>query len=294
MVKERYEWRVTRKQREARLLQFLREVCPQAPSVKALKRAIDSKLCRVNGVVRIFSSYALKEGDCVALSPAAFEPVLFPKWSILYEDESLLIINKPPGVVSTIPALREQAACDIASFQLVHRLDKETSGVLMLSKTVQVHKQCLELFKKRKVEKTYLALVDGKVSKEEGTIDNYLGKKSSYEGQTLYGSVPAGKGQRAVTQWRCLARGKGVSLLCCQPLTGRTHQLRVHLAGMGYPILGDCQYAKRFNCPVTPLRNLLHAYLVAFVHPVTGQPIQIKAPIPLDFKGALVELQVEL
>lgn len=294
MVKERYEWRVTRKQAGMRLLQFLREMCPQAPSVKALKRAIDSKYCRVNGVLRIFSSYALEENDCVALNPSAFDKVAVITWSILYEDDALLMINKPPGVVSTIPALRENAPCDIASFQLVHRLDKETSGVLMLSKTAQAHKHCLELFKKRKIEKTYLALVDGKVSKEEGTIDNYLGKKGSYEGQSLYGSVPSGKGQRAVTQWRCLARGKGVSLLCCQPLTGRTHQLRVHLAGMGYPILGDCQYAKRFNCPYTPSRNLLHSYSLCFPHPETGKRIQATAPIPLDFKEAMVCLQVHL
>lgn len=288
-------WRVSKNQAGMRLLQFLRDNCPEAPSVKALKRAIEGKLCTVNNRVETFSSYVLKEGDQISLSKDAFatgetKPLTA---AVLYEDADLLIISKPAGVVCDSKSLKKCVAFK-SSFELVHRLDKETSGVLVLAKTLKSKEKMLELFKERAVRKLYLALVDGIPAKQEGTIDNYLGKKHSYQGQAIYGSVDAKSGQRAITLWKCLKKGKNASILSCEPHTGRTHQLRVHLSGLGHPILGDTQYAKKFRCSFKPQRNLLHAYAIAFKHPISGQALKVIAPIPADFKQALETLQISL
>ena len=292
---ELLEWRVSSKEAGTRLLQFLRDHCHKAHSVKALKRAIESKLCKVNQRIETFSSYILKENDLVALSPHAFEERESPKnTSVLFEDKELLIINKPVGVISDNRELNRYFPSFKGKLELVHRLDKETSGVLILAKTSEAKEKMAALFKKRAVRKVYLALVDGVVEKDEGVIDNFLGKKHSYQGQTIYGAVDEKKGQRAITSWKCLKRAKTASLLACEPYTGRTHQLRVHLSGMGHPILGDTQYGKRFRCPVATHRNLLHAYRISFAHPTTGTEIKTIAPIPSDFKAVLEQLQIKM
>jgi RluA family pseudouridine synthase len=287
----KYRWRVSRKEAGTRLLQFLREKCPEAPSVKILKRAIDGKLCIVNNRIETFSSYILGENDTVVLNAAVFEKkaVKIAKISILYEDGELLIINKPPGLVSNHSLIDFKG-----NLELVHRLDKETSGALILARTHGMKEKMITLFKERSVRKLYLAIVDGVVDKEEGKIDNFLGKKHAYQGQTIYGPVDEKKGQRAMTYWKCLQRGKTASVICCEPFTGRTHQLRVHLSGIGHPILGDIQYGKKFMCPFKPHRNLLHAYSVVFKHPSTGKELKVIAPIPADFKQALQTLKLEV
>jgi len=266
-----------------RLLQFLREKCEGAPSVKAIKRAIDGKACTVNDRIETFSSYPLKADDVVVLDKSALTPQKSFKIPILYEDKDLCIVNKPAGLVS-----------EHIVGELVHRLDKETSGVLILAKTAKAKQKMIALFKEREVRKLYLAIVDGHVDKDSGKIDNYLGKKHAFQGQTVYGSVGEKKGLRAITFWKVLRRGKTASLLSCEPLTGRTHQLRVHLSEMGHPILGDIQYGKKFHCPFKPQRNLLHAYSVVFVLPSTGKELKVTAPIPVDFKRALIFLKVSL
>ena len=278
-----------------RLLQFLREKYPGFQSVKALKRAIDSKLCTVNNRIETFSSFILKENDIVALNKIAFEDreaVLRTKIPILYEDKELLIINKPPGLVSDIHLIQKALSNFKGNLSLVHRLDKETSGVLILAKTAQAKEKMILLFKKHEVRKLYLAIVDGALEKNEGKIDNFLGKKHSYQGQTIYGFVDEKKGQRAITFWKCLSRSKTASVVYCEPYTGRTHQLRAHLSGIGHPILGDVQYGKKFACLFKPVRNLLHAYIIVFKQPTTGKELKVTAPIPVDFKDALDILKV--
>jgi RluA family pseudouridine synthase len=290
MRKPDLHWRVSSKDAGTRLLQFLKQKCKQATSVKALKRAIDGKLCTVNNRIETFSSYILNENDIVELKPAALQDKSLtkpPKIAVLFEDDELLIINKPAGLISEPRSIQALFPQFKTSLELVHRLDKETSGILILAKKTAVKEKMLALFKERAVRKTYLAIVDGVVQKDEGTIDNFLGKKHSYQGQTVYGVVDEKKGKRAITHWKCLKRGKTASVLACEPHTGRTHQLRVHLSGMGHPILGDTQYAKRFRCQFAPERNLLHAYRIAFKHPSTGKELKLIAPIPLDFKECL-------
>ncbi|SRR5581483_5507966 len=295
MVKD-FKWRVSKKHAGMRLLQFLRENCPEAPSVKMIKRAIDSKLCTVNHRTETFSSYTLSENDTVVLRSCAFDQpkeTNAVKVPVLYEDKEILIVNKPAGLISDNKSLK---ACfpDHKNLELAHRLDKETTGVLILAKTAKAKEKMVALFKERAIRKLYLALVDGVVAKDEGTVDNFLGKKSTFQGQTVYGAVDRKEGQRALTYWQCLKRGASASVMRCEPFTGRTHQLRVHLSAMGHPILGDTQYGKKFVCRLRPQRNLLHAYSVVFTHPTSGEEIKVIAPIPLDFKEALADLKISL
>lgn len=290
-------WRVAKKEEGMRLIQFLREKYLEISSVKALKRSIDNKLCLVNGRIETFSSYLLKENDQVTLKIDALENrevIRVSKITVLYEDKELLIINKPAGLVSDEQLIKKGLPAFKGRLNLVHRLDKETTGVLILAKTCQMKDNMSLLFKNRSVHKFYLAIVDGILKEEEGQIDNFLGKKHSYQGQTIYGSVDEKKGLRAITYWKCLDRGKNASVVSCEPFTGRTHQLRVHLSSIGHPILGDSQYGKRFICSFVPQRNLLHAYRLVFFHPKTGQEIKVIAPIPVDFKLALKAIKGSL
>jgi 23S rRNA pseudouridine955/2504/2580 synthase len=295
-MKSKWHWRVSKNQGGMRLLQFLRENCPKVPSLKAIKRAIEGKLCTVNNRTETFSSFILKENDTVALSESAFSKekvkAVKPERSIrtLYEDKELLIINKPAGLISNAKSLQDLPS----STKLVHRLDKETSGVLILAKTCEAKEKMIALFKERAIRKLYLAIVDGAIGKDEGIIDNFLGKKQHCEGKTIHSFVDKKKGLRAITYWKCLKRSKAASVICCEPYTGRTHQLRVHLSSISHPILGDTQYGKKFTSSLHPHRNLLHAYSVAFKHPITGKEIKVIAPIPADFKQALDALKISL
>lgn len=253
-----------------RLLAFLRKHCGEHSSVKGLKRAVESKGCKINGRVETFSTRILSAKDIVQLEIAPKEKqtsIVF-----LYEDPDIIICDKPPGVV-----------CEPKNFpaKLVHRLDKETSGALILAKKESIYKKMVALFSEKKVKKEYLAIVDGEMKKKEGKIHNFLSKQHEYQGQTIYGSGK--RGQEAITLWRCLSVGSGVSLVLCEPITGRTHQIRVHLKELGYPILGDYQYGKAFKSSFHPKRHLLHACKVSFPHPRTGNLLVVKAPIPLDF-----------
>ena len=273
-MKKRFE--VLKHEQGMNLLPFLRDRWPSAPSVKALKRAIDNKRCTINGRVETFSTHSLSKGDRIEIELIDEKPKMV---TALYEDDAIIVCNKPSGIVSDVKNF---------SAQLVHRLDKETSGVLVLAKTELVWLKMVELFTTHQVKKEYLAIVDGAVLKKEGKIENRLAKRHQYEGQTIYASSM--KGETAITHWKCLGIGNKASIVLCEPLTGRTHQLRVHLKGMGHPILGDSQYAKKFTCPMAVHRHMLHALKIVFPHPLTRQTIEASAPIPEDFWEVLEAL----
>lgn len=257
------EFTVSSQDSGMKLLAFLRKHYTDAPSVKALKRAIDTKGCVVNGRIDTISTRTLSAGDHIIIE--LDEKTKTP--SVLYEDDELLICNKPAGIVSEAKQFPGK---------LVHRLDKETSGVLILAKTEDARQKMIELFSQKKVHKQYLAIVNGEVKKREGTIISLLAKKHSFQGQTIYGTGL--QGQEAITRWKCLGVGKRASLLLCEPVTGRTHQLRVHLKEMGHPILGDTQYGDKSSAY---RRHMLHAWKIAF------GDIEVIAQIPEDFLEAL-------
>jgi RluA family pseudouridine synthase len=275
------------------LLQFLKKKCPDVSSVKSLKRAIEGRECLVNGKVEFFSSYKLIKGDVVELRTLFATGNTQSSCEIVYEDLDLIVINKPAGVVSDAEGIKQKMQIS-SNVSLIHRLDKDTSGLLMLAKNSKILQSMKELFSKKEVQKFYLALVDGSLSKKSGVIDNFLGKKGSYQGQTIYGQVPEGQGERAVTHWRLLEKGLRCALMFLEPKTGRTHQLRVHLKEIGHPILGDYQYSKNFSCPIQPSRQMLHALGLYFIHPVTKKNVILSAPLPEDFIMLAEQIKLSL
>ena len=268
-----------------KLVPFLQDEIESACSGKFLRRLLEANLCRVNGRVERFGSTQLQKGDVVELAPSWKElesPSRVLKWEILFEDDETRWVNKPAGWVCSP---EECTLAFGAGIQLIHRLDKETTGVLGLAKSKQAMERWKELFAKRVVEKQYLALVDGVPIDERGVRKSYLSKKGSFQGQTIWGS--ASRGLEAITHWSTLRAHGTAALLLCQPVTGRTHQIRVHLAEMGHPILVDRQYADRFRSPFFAKRPLLHASKLQ-----VGD-FQVEAPLPSDLCDALRELRIE-
>lgn len=266
-----------------RALTFLRERLEF--SKRAIKRGVDRGALSLNGVFERFSSVLLQRGDQLEFDLSKVEstgtkaPFSLP---ILYEDNSLLFCLKPSGCVTDTNLF--QRLLKIAVF-LVHRLDKETSGVILLAKTKKMQGAIETLFKKREVKKSYIALVSGKIKKERGVIKSDLEKKCLYQGQSIWGSTRNSGGLSAITHWKCLKKGNKASLVECHPKTGRTHQLRVHLSEMGHPILGDYQYGKRrvSSFPSDIHRLCLHAYHLSLIHPEMGKKLGVTAPLPEIF-----------
>jgi len=288
------EWIVPPEESGSKLISFLSNRLKDHYSARALKAMLEHHQCQLNGRIERFASTIVGKGDHIQL--ILDHPVVKPTFKveperILYEDESILAYNKPSGMSSDEQGILKVVRSYCPSLLLVHRLDKETTGVLLFAKNKAVFQALVEEFKQFRVKKCYAALVDGILDKNRGTIQNYLGKKHHYDGQTIWGAVTS-HGLFAHTDWECFKRGKKASFVLCYPKTGRTHQLRVHLAEIGHPILGDFQYGKHFICPFRPSRYLLHAYSIDFFLPNTNTPLHIQAPLPSDFVQAQKELHL--
>jgi len=288
-------WIVSSSESGVKLIDFLKNKIPSTSSTRKLKRLIESNCCQINGRTERFASAVLGSGDEVRFLMEA-EPDAAPKLTlaerarILYEDTDLFIYNKPPGLSSDSPAFHKALKELTPHVELIHRLDKETSGILMFAKTSKMREAMIEEFRRKKVIKTYLAIVDGVPAKNKGAVDNYLGKIAEYQGQSLWGSVIHEKGLHARTEWELKKKGKEAAILYCHPITGRTHQIRVHLSGIGHPILGDHQYGKKSRCSYVPSRCLLHALSVSFIHPMTKEPLHIEAEIPEDILKTIQQI----
>lgn len=287
-----HEWVVLADQAGSKLLTFLSIHLGAHYSARHLKKLIDNNLCLINGRTERFARTVLAAGDHVQLllEDAPIDSPSSVDYShILYEDEDLLIYDKPPGVNSDEKGILRILHPYCPSLQLVHRLDRDTTGVLLLAKNQNTYLNFVEQFRSFSIKKCYLTIVDGNLREKEGWIDNYLGKKKVYAGQTIWGRVKTG-GLHAQTAWKKIKEASDATLLHCFPKTGRTHQIRVHMAEMGHPILGDFQYAKTFKCSLRPARYLLHAEQVVFLHPASKRKMLIKAPIPTDFSTAQNQL----
>lgn len=281
------QWEVSVKESGMKLLAFLKEKLNQQCSARQLKRAIESNYCQINGKTERFATAVVGVGDQVSfhlegIMQAPGGELKFESERLLYEDSDLLIYDKPAGVSSESEELLRIIQSHSSKARLLHRLDRDTTGVLMFTKNLQMHEAMVSLFRQQKVLKTYLALVDGVPAKRSGVIDNYLGKKHAYQGQALWGQVAAKDGLHAVTEWQVEKEGKDATLLQCFPKTGRTHQIRVHLSEMKHPILGDHQYGRAFRSAYRPKRCLLHAWKIAFDHPLKTIKVVVEAPIPQD------------
>lgn len=277
------QWQVRRPER---LIDFLKSQMPGSVSAKSIRRSLELNACKVNGRIERFASTALSAGDRVTFLPKAEEKR--EPLSVLFEDEWIKVVNKPPGLVCEDAVFRRLlGSCHF----LIHRLDKDTSGLLLIAKNLEVKNQFIELFEKREVFKLYLALADGVYPKEKATQESWLVRQKSFAGQTIWGSLAAQKKSPfalyARTEIKTMARGKQATLFSCQPVTGRTHQIRVHLSELGHPILTDRQYAERFRSSHTFARPLLHASSLSFIHPFTKEPIDLSVPLPRDMQSAI-------
>lgn len=280
------DWIVNGQESGLSLQRFLAQKLGSGFSAKRIKRSLEKGACQMNGRLERFPHILVGKGDRVTwLEPLS--PVLPEKkeLQILWTEGDFLAIAKPAGVKSEdIPKNIGQETA------LAHRLDRDTTGVLLLGRTQAAADALADLFRQRQVEKEYQAIVDGHLQPREGEVKNYLGKKSIYEGQTLWGQVTQNRGQYAETRWCVLSYGKQASHIACFPYTGRTHQIRVHIADLGHPILGDLMYGRQQRSPYRPGRCLLHCKELRFPHPQTKQEVIVTAPLPEDFSQALATL----
>jgi 23S rRNA pseudouridine1911/1915/1917 synthase len=267
------------------------------------QRWIAGGLITVNGR-RAKPSQCIRPGDIIACHVAVREPLeVEPEpipLEILHEDSELLVVNKPAGLVmhpapghwtgTLLNALVYHMASagtaargERARPGLVHRLDKGTSGVLVVAKTDAAHRALARQFRTHSIHRVYLALVAGRV-KRGGVIEQALGRDRRDRRRV---STRAVSSRRAVTEFRVVERfGASATLLEVRPRTGRMHQIRVHLTSIGHPVLGDPVYGGSSSLPGLD-RPMLHAAVLGFAHPATGSYVEHRAPVPPDMARAL-------
>lgn len=219
---------------------------------------------------------------------------------VLYEDAALLAVAKPAGIV-THPAYKhpDGTLCDAVFAQqaargetrpwLLHRLDRETSGVLLFAKTEQARRALVRQFERRTVRKRYLALLAGIPNPTSGTVAAPLARDPADRRRVIVDAA----GQAAATHYRVLASAAGYALALAEPLTGRTHQIRAHCTSLGTPLVGDTLYLPAGSAAVAlGQRAMLHAWQLGFQYPSTGEPFTLTAPPPPDFLAAAHRLGV--
>lgn len=284
-----------------KLIDCVEKLLPKGSSRRQVKRLIEQNGCQLNGVIVTHATTRLKKGDRVQVFPARLDELWKPVQQveedrILFEDEDLLVYDKPVGLMSEggesglIQLFREKDP----NLCLGHRLDRLTSGVIILCKGKKATDYIHEQFRKREVNKLYLTIVDGVPREAEGRIEGFIGRLSQRGGQAFWGCVAAGKGGAARTEWEKLAAGKHAALLACRPKTGRTHQIRVHLESIGHPLLGDTHYVQRFKARYIPAHFLLHASTLTLKHPKTAAAMTWKAALPEEFRRVARLLDLEL
>ena len=294
---------------QARLDIFLREKFPAA-SRSILQRLIEQGHIRVNGQPTKVT-HAPHAGEEIEVHwpdarPAEAQPENIPL-EILFEDKSLLVINKPAGLVvhpaagheehTLVNALLHHCAgslsgiCGVARPGIVHRLDKDTSGCLVVAKNDETHFSLSKQFAARTVEKLYDALVIGALAREAGEIHASIARHPTHRKRMAVHA--GGAGRAAHTSYRIVERFAHATHAEAEIHTGRTHQIRVHFQHLGHPLVGDETYGAKPNRKLAELtgyaapRVLLHARKLSFLHPRTGKLVKFEAPLPADFKQAL-------
>lgn len=270
-----------------------------------LQKLVKEGGATVNGAV-VKSNYKVKAGDRVLMEvpePVELAVTARPmELDILYEDQDVILINKPKGMVvhpaaghdddTLVNGLLYHCQGNLSGINgvlrpgIVHRIDKDTTGVLVVCKNDMAHNSLAEQLKVHSITRYYRAIVHGVVREDEGTVEAPIGRN---EKDRLKMAVNEKNGKPAVTHYRVLERFRNYTYIECRLETGRTHQIRVHMASLGHPLLGDALYGPA-RCPYQLEGQTLHAMVLGFLHPRTGEYMEFTAPLPRYFEELLQKL----
>lgn len=299
------QFTVTAKEAGIRIDRYLSEQC-QEVSRSYLQKLLKSQAVLVHGQPAK-SNYKVNAKDYIELEiPEAVEPEITAEnmdLDILYEDKDIILINKPKGMVvhpaaghysgTLVNGLMAHCREDLSGINgvlrpgIVHRIDMDTTGVLIACKNDYAHNSIADQLKVHSITRKYYAIVHGVIKEEKGTIDAPIGRHPIDRKKM---SINEKNGREAVTHYRVLERFKQFTYVECQLETGRTHQIRVHMASIGHPLLGDQVYGPA-KCPYKLQGQTLHAGVLGIVHPRTGEYMEFSAPLPEYFEELLRKLR---
>jgi RluA family pseudouridine synthase len=265
-------------------------------SVRRARTLVEDGCCRINGQVESFGSYKLEKGDIVeVILPDEDTEHHYDVERLVWADADFIAYDKPAFLpVTPLDKAKSWSLLDILKGSLgdlipVHRLDADTSGIVLFARKAQVARKLEEAFASHQVAKTYHAVVRGH-PRETGTYRSYLVKIGEGKGFEQWRSGRGADAREAVTTWAVERRvGPYASLVRVEPKTGRYHQIRIHFREMGSPLYGDRTYGDRRD-PVHVHRHLLHSSELKLAHPMSGDPVHIKAPMPRDMVDAIAQL----
>ena len=279
---------------EAILIDFIMEKMHGISRNRA-KALIVNRVVLVNNAITTHPLTELKPGAVVQLDRSKHEHAFHSKdLDIVYEDPYLLVIDKHPGLLSMSNNTRQLTAQTVLNRYLekgggrntshiVHRLDRDTSGLMVYAKDVQTQQTFVDGWQELVADRRYIALVEGVFEKPQGCVRSWLTEDKRF---ITHSSPTDNGGKYAVTHYNVLTLSNGYSLVECVLETGRKNQIRVHMAELGHPVVGDAKYGSKND----PMRRLgLHAYMLCFTHPVTGKRLRFETPVPACFEKCLNE-----
>ena len=275
-------------------------------SRSAVQKLVEGGHIQLNGG-SVKSNYKLREKDVIDVEvPEAKEIEILPEdipLDILYEDEDVLIVNKPKGMVvhpaaghyqgTLVNAVMAHCGDSLSGINgvmrpgIVHRIDKDTTGALLVCKNDIAHRDLAEQLKCHSIRRRYRAVVQGNLKEDEGTIEGPIGRHPTDRKKM---AINHKNGKDAITHYKVLERFGEATYVECRLETGRTHQIRVHMASIGHPLLGDTVYGSSRN-PYHLEGQALHAMILGFVHPRTGEYMEFTAPLPEYFVKLLIKLR---
>lgn len=279
---------------EAQLIEFVMEKLHGISRNRA-KALISNRVVLVNNTITTHPLTELKPGDVVQLDRSKHKMSFHSKdLDIVYEDPYLLVVDKHPGLLSMSNNTRQQTVQTVLNrylekgggrntSHLVHRLDRDTSGLMVYAKDIQTQQSLINGWQQLVTDRRYLALVEGELENPVGRIQSWLTEDKRF---ITHSSPVDNGGKFAVTHYRVITSSNGYSLVECELETGRKNQIRVHMSDLGHPVVGDHKYGASGD----PMRRLgLHAYMLCFVHPVTGKHMKFETPVPACFEKCLNE-----
>ena len=257
------------------------------------KALISNRVVLVNNAITTHPLTELKAGQVVQLDRSKHKKAFHSNdIDIVYEDPYLLVVDKRPGLLSMSNNTRQQTVQTVLNrylekgggrntSHLVHRLDRDTSGLMVYAKDVQTQQSLIDGWQHLVTDRRYIALVEGELESQRGRIQSWLTEDKRF---ITHSSPVDNGGKFAVTHYNVIESSNGYSLVECELETGRKNQIRVHMADLGHPVVGDHKYGSEID----PMRRLgLHAYMLCFTHPVTGKHLRFETPVPVPFEKCL-------